>query len=133
MKYREGEDYWVRFVEFPNRASPSVAVSNGDGTFTIYINTRFSPERQAEGLRHELTHLEREHFYRDDRELWELEAEADGLLMLPPPEKCPAPAGRKVPLYSDADEFLRDFLHRASPDSIELLHRAGLLPVSVES
>ena len=27
---------------------------NGDGTFTIYINTRFGPEKRAEGLRHEM-------------------------------------------------------------------------------
>ena len=26
MKYVEGVDYWVRLVEFPNMASPSVAV-----------------------------------------------------------------------------------------------------------
>ena len=57
MAYIEGVDYWVRLVEFPNMASPSVAVSNGDGTFTIYVNSRFSPEKRAAGLRHELEHL----------------------------------------------------------------------------
>ena len=62
MSYVEGVDYWVRLVEFPSMASGAVTVSNGDGTFTIYINTRFCPERQAEGLRHELRHLEDEHF-----------------------------------------------------------------------
>ena len=66
MSYVEGVDYWVRLVEFPSMASSAVTVSNGDGTFTIYINTRFCPERQAEGLRHELRHLEDEHFYRDE-------------------------------------------------------------------
>ena len=44
MKYVEGVDYWVYSLEFPNMASPSVAVSNGDGTFTIYLNSRCSPE-----------------------------------------------------------------------------------------
>lgn len=87
MKYLEGVDYWVRLVEFPNMASPSVAVSNGDGTFTIYVNSRFSPEKRAEGLRHELEHLEGEHFYRDDVELAELEAAADRLITLAPPER----------------------------------------------
>ena len=50
MSYVEGVDYWVRLVEFPSMASPAVTVSNGDGTFTIYINTRFGPEKRAEGL-----------------------------------------------------------------------------------
>ena len=42
MKLIEGVDYRVRYVEFPNTGSPSVAVSNGDGTYTVYVNTRFS-------------------------------------------------------------------------------------------
>ena len=44
MKLIEGVDYRVRYVEFPNTGSPSVAVSNGDGTYTVYVNTRFSIE-----------------------------------------------------------------------------------------
>ena len=58
MKLIEGVDYRVRYVEFPNTGSPSVAVSNGDGTYTVYVNTRFSIEEQARGLRHELEHLD---------------------------------------------------------------------------
>lgn len=130
MKYIEGVDYWVRLVEFPNMASPSVAVSNGDGTFTIYINSLYSPERRAEGLRHELEHLEGEHFYRDDLELEDIEAAADGLLKLPPPaaQAGPPGKGRLVPYYRDAGEFLEHFLRHASPESLRLLRLAGLLP-----
>jgi hypothetical protein len=83
MKYYEGSDYWVRYVEFPNMASPSLASSNGDGTFTILINTLFSEERQQEGLEHELRHLEAEHFYRDDRSIASVEQEAAGHPPLP--------------------------------------------------
>lgn len=126
MKYVEGVDYWVREVRFPNMGSPSVAVSNGDGTFTIYLNTRFSPERRAKGLRHELEHLEGEHFYRDDLELGEIEAAADGKL------KLAAPSERKsskcVPFYSDPGEFMEKFLRSASPESLHSLREAGLLP-----
>ena len=130
MKYLEGVDYWVRLVEFPNMASPSVAVSNGDGTFTIYVNSRFSPEKLAEGLRHELEHLEGEHFYRDDVELAELEAAADRLITLAPPERVEetASGGRRIPFYRDSGQFLEDFLRRASPESLGLLRRAGWLP-----
>ncbi len=42
------------------------AVSLGDGTFDIWLNTQVSEEKQIEGLRHDLKHLEDNHFYRDD-------------------------------------------------------------------
>ena len=93
MSYVEGVDYWVRLVEFPSMASSAVTVSNGDGTFTIYINTRFCPERQAEGLRHELRHLEDEHFYRDEYGICEIEAAANGLLTLSEPAAAEALGG----------------------------------------
>lgn len=75
MTYYEGIDYFVRKIEFPNMASPGMAVSNGDGTFTIYINSLFSEQKQEEALAHELRHLIKNHFYRDD-DLWYLEDEA---------------------------------------------------------
>lgn len=79
MKYYEGIDYWVRYVEFPNMASPSLAASNGDGTFNIYINTLFCPEKQGAALEHELKHLSDEHFYRDDLTISQVERSAEGL------------------------------------------------------
>lgn len=83
MKYIEGMDYWVRYVQFPNMASESVAASHGDGTFTIYINTLFPRERQEERLRHELNHLEQEHFYRDALTIRQVERQAEGLAVCP--------------------------------------------------
>ena len=128
MSYVEGVDYWVRLVEFPSMASPAVTVSNGDGTFTIYINTRFGPERQAEGLCHELRHIENEHFYRDEYGVCELEAAADGRLTLSEPQRPPQPGQeRRIRLYRDAGALLEDFLRRASPRAIELLREAGLV------
>lgn len=79
MKYIEGIDYWIRFIEFPNMASESVVASHGDGTFTIYVNTLFSPDVQQERLMHELEHLENEHFYRDDLTITQIESQADGM------------------------------------------------------
>lgn len=78
MAYYEGIDYWVRYVDFPNMASESVVASHGDGTFTIYINTLFSLERQLDRLEHELRHLEKEHFYRDELTIAQVEHQADG-------------------------------------------------------
>ncbi len=130
MSYVEGVDYWVRLVEFLSMASSAVTVSNGDGTFTIYINTRFSPERRAEGLRHELRHLEEEHFYRDEYGICEIEAAANGLLTLSEPARGPQPAadpgGRSIRLYPNTGAVLEDFLRRASPESIKRLREAGL-------
>lgn len=95
MKYIEGMDYWVRYVRFPNMASESVAASHGDGTFTIYINTLFPEEKQQERLRHELRHLEQEHFYRDGLTIREVERCAEGLShggAASRPSAAPAPA-----------------------------------------
>lgn len=79
MKYYEGVDYWVRRCQFPNLASESVVVSHGDGTFTIYLNTLFSWEKQAERLKHEIKHLTEEHFFREDLSINQIERQADGL------------------------------------------------------
>lgn len=73
----EGRDYFIRPVAFPNRANPACVVQNGDGTFDIYINTLYPPESQREALRHELRHIEREHFY-SESSVTALEAEASG-------------------------------------------------------
>ena len=113
MIYYEGIDYWVRRVQFPNMASESVVVSHGDGTFTIYINTLFSEERQQERLTHELRHLEEEHFYRDDLTIRQVERQADGHAPSPvPPPKPPllpnvfteAPPGT-IPIFGSLSSF----------------------------
>ena len=60
-------------MEFPNNGSPSLAVSNGDGTFNILINTLFCEAKQRESLRHEVEHLTEEHFFRDDLSITQIE------------------------------------------------------------
>lgn len=109
MSYLEGVDYWVRLVEFPSRASAAVTVSNGDGTFTIYINTRFDEAAREAGLRHELEHLKNEHFYRDEYGVCELEAAAEGLYTL---REKPAAERRTIRLYAGPGAVLEDFLRR---------------------
>lgn len=75
MTYYEGIDYFVKRIEFPNMASAGVAASNGDGTFTIFINSLFCHEKQDEALDHELKHLKENHFYRED-DICAIETEA---------------------------------------------------------
>ena len=48
----EGIDYFVYYVQFPNHANPSSVTPNDDGTFTIYLNTRFPPEFLEDRLKH---------------------------------------------------------------------------------
>ena len=118
MIYQEGIDYWVRYIQFPNMASESVVASHGDGTFTIYINTLFSAERQRDRLAHELRHLEKEHFYRDDLTIQQVEHAANGLAPLPsPPATDPpllpdvfteAPPGT-IPIFNSLGAF-RDYM-----------------------
>ena len=100
MKYIEGMDYWVRYVRFPNMASESVAASHGDGTFTIYINTLFPEEKQQERLRHELAHLEQEHFFRDDLTIRQVEHAADGLDDMTRADDCRALPGPPPPFVA---------------------------------
>lgn len=78
MKYIEGIDYWVRRRDFPCTTIFAWAVSLGDGTFDIWLNTRVSEEKQLAGLKHDLKHLEDNHFYRDDLTLAQKEAIAWG-------------------------------------------------------
>lgn len=73
----EGIDYFVYYVQFPNYANPSSVTPNSDGTYTIYLNTRFPPEFLADRLEHELRHIARGHF-EDTLPIELIEREADG-------------------------------------------------------
>jgi len=93
-------------VEFPNNGSPSLAVSNGDGTFNIYINTLFCEARQRESLKHEVEHLTEEHFFRDDLTITQIERSACGL------DRAPHKKQPRIP----------DVLFYHSPGKIALFH-----------
>lgn len=129
MKYLEGADYWIRYIEFPNMASPAVSVSNGDGTFTIYINTLFCPKRQTEALAHELEHLESQHFYRDDCEVAQLEAAADHIVPTPQPAEPPVltPPPKTIKLFDSLSAVLEHFISTGDfQASIDAAHAAGI-------
>lgn len=76
----EGIDYFVRYVQFPNRANDGCTVVNDDGTFDIYLNTLYTKEHLKNKLQHELNHLKHEHFYRDDLSIELIESQANGTL-----------------------------------------------------
>ena len=69
-------DYYVRPVALPIRVE-GVTVPNDDGSFSIYINSLLSEEKQKNVLRHELEHIKKEHFY-IDMPIERMERQADG-------------------------------------------------------
>lgn len=85
-KLIEGVDYFVCFWDFPNYASNMFCSPNDDGTFTICFNSRFTREQLLKDVPHEFRHILLNHF-QDDRNVEELEAEADGV----------APAAEEAP------------------------------------
>lgn len=85
-KLIEGVDYFVCFWDFPNYASNMFCSPNEDGTFTICFNSRFTREQLLKDVPHEFRHILLNHF-QDDRNVEELEAEADGVV--PAAEEAP--------------------------------------------
>lgn len=80
-------DYFVRLIRLPIRVE-GVTVPNSDGTFSIYINSLLSHEKQNEVLEHELRHISAEHFY-VDMPVSHMERQAGGEalnIVLHPPE-----------------------------------------------
>lgn len=112
----EGIDYFVYYVQFPNHANPSSVTPNDDGTFTIYLNTRFPPEFLEGRLRHELRHIARGHF--DDANPIELiEREADGEKLYK--DFFHPPAGM-IPCFA-SEEALARFVNRLfKPEDMRL-------------
>ena len=59
----EGLDYIVRLIDLPCGVGGFVK-SNGDGTFSIYLNARLSHAQNIESFEHEKKHIEHNDFYR---------------------------------------------------------------------
>lgn len=59
----EGSDYTVRLIPFPVCNVGGMVTPNPDGSFSIYINSNLSQERQKEALDHELDHIRNNDFY----------------------------------------------------------------------
>lgn len=71
---------FVRCVPLP-RCAEAVTIPNDDGTFDIYINNCLSACKQTAALKHELSHIKRDHFYNDVKEIETVEAEANLILV----------------------------------------------------
>lgn len=59
----EGSDYTVRLIPFPVYSVGGMVMPNPDGSFSVYINSNLSQERQKQALDHELEHILNNDFY----------------------------------------------------------------------
>jgi hypothetical protein len=53
---------YVRFIELPPHIK-GVTLPNPDGTFDVYINSTLSEYQQKSALKHEINHINLNHFY----------------------------------------------------------------------
>lgn len=79
MKYYQGVDYFLFFLDFPHMGVPGLIVSNSDGTVNIYINTLYNKAVQRRTIKHELRHFAKNHFYVDWLAIEEKELDADDI------------------------------------------------------
>lgn len=60
----ENCDYFVRVVDFPRGARcKAMTILNDDGTFSVYLNARYTERALFPALRHELRHIVRDDLY----------------------------------------------------------------------
>ena len=66
-------DFCIRYVALPYTVK-GVTVISEDGFYNVYINSLLPMEEQKKALRHELTHIRRDDFYRETCTLQEVES-----------------------------------------------------------
>jgi hypothetical protein len=59
-------DYCIRYVNLPYTVN-GVTVMDEEGFFNVYINSRLSYECQQKAIKHELTHIARDDFFRENK------------------------------------------------------------------
>lgn len=56
-----GTEVYIYHVDMPHSVESNV-VENPDGSYTLYLNSRFTYEKNIEGYLHEVDHIENEDF-----------------------------------------------------------------------
>lgn len=100
----ENVDYFVRVVQFPNGANKGIVCANDDGTFDVYLNSRYTD--LMDGYDHEVNHLLLNHF-ESLKPLKAIEAEADGKLV--PQPIATTPDVQNIPCFASLEQF-REYL-----------------------
>lgn len=56
----------VIYLDFPSYRVRAFVSIDCDENYTIFVNARLSYEMQQEAIRHELAHIEQNHFYTNE-------------------------------------------------------------------
>ncbi len=68
-------DIFVHYIDFKN-SIPATSTLNEDGSYSIFLNSRLTVEKQADGYIHELKHILQLDFENRDRNIDVLECYA---------------------------------------------------------
>lgn len=60
----EGADYFIWIADLPPQIH-GMTITNGDGTFSVILNSHDCRDRQLDGYIHEFWHIIRDDFYND--------------------------------------------------------------------
>lgn len=58
------EEIFCYFIDMPCKIG-ATAISHEDGTFSVYVNSRLSVEKQKESYLHEMRHIKGDDFYKN--------------------------------------------------------------------
>lgn len=59
-------DYQVQLLSFPNKKVSETVIENEDGSYTIFIESSLTYERQQEAFQHALKHILGNDFTKDN-------------------------------------------------------------------
>ena len=59
-------DYQIQLIQFPNKKVRESVVENEDGSYTIFIESSLTRERQLESFEHAMKHILGNDFTKDD-------------------------------------------------------------------
>ena len=67
-------DIQIRLLDFPTNKVTETVTQNADGSYTIFLNSRMTQERQLESYLHAMRHITNNDFEKTD--IQEIESEA---------------------------------------------------------
>lgn len=65
-------DYHIVYIDLPCHIKAMTAMDS-DGFYNIYVNARLNYEEQKKAIKHELTHIYRDDFYKQDDPIEKIE------------------------------------------------------------
>lgn len=82
----DDQDVFVEIMDLGDTKIPETVVLNDDGSYTIFINARFSFEKQQESVNHALKHIKADDFFKNDVSVQQIETETHGISTCKPNE-----------------------------------------------